>query len=106
ILLIAMALLNEWLVRTPLSEASEAASRNYAFTDMSLRNSEVVQAMGMLPGLLRRWSRDRNILLTKQTIASDTAATTTSIIRFLRLAMQSLILALGAYLVIERMTTV
>ena len=26
---------------------------------MSLRNAEVVQAMGMLPGLLKRWNRDR-----------------------------------------------
>jgi PrtD family type I secretion system ABC transporter len=38
--------------------------------------------------------------------ASDRAATTQSAIRFLRLAMQSLILGLGAYLVIERLTTV
>ena len=37
--------------------------------------------------------------------ASDRAATTSSIIRFLRLAMQSLILGLGAYLVVEREAT-
>ena len=36
--LIAMALINEWLVRRPLTEVNEAASRNYAFTEMSLRN--------------------------------------------------------------------
>ncbi|AMN43727.1 type I secretion system permease/ATPase [Rhodoplanes sp. Z2-YC6860] len=105
IILVLMALLNEHLVKGPLSEANEAASRNYGFTDMSLRNAEVVQAMGMMPGLLHRWSRDRNLLLDRQTQASDRAATTSSMIRFLRLAMQSLILALGAYLVIERMTT-
>jgi PrtD family type I secretion system ABC transporter len=105
-LLIGMALLNEWLIRTPLTEANEAASRNYGFTEMSLRNAEVVQAMGMMPGLLQRWTRDRNTVLERQTLASDRAATTSSIIRFLRLAMQSVILGLGAYLVIERMATV
>lgn len=104
--LVSMALLNEHLVKKPLAEANEAAARNYNFTEMSLRNSEVVQAMGMMPGLLHRWSRDRNLVLERQTIASDRAATTSSIIRFLRLAMQSLILGLGAYLVIERLTTV
>jgi ATP-binding cassette, subfamily C, type I secretion system permease/ATPase len=106
ILLILMALLNEWLVKPPLTEAGEVASRSYSFTEMSLRNTEVVRAMGMTEGLLRRWARDRNRMLERQVSASDRAATMQSIIRFLRLAMQSMILGLGAYLVIERLATV
>ncbi len=106
ILLVLMALLNEWIVKPPLTESSEAASRNYSFTEMSLRNTEVVRAMGMTEGLLRRWGRDRNRMLERQVAASDRAATMQSIIRFLRLSMQSLILGLGAYLVIERLATV
>src|SRR4029077_12516712 len=104
--LIVMALINEAVTKKPITEANEAATRNYSFTEMSLRNAEVVQAMGMMPGLLQRWSRDRNLTLERQSFASDRAATTSSIIRFLRLAMQSMILGLGAYLVIERLTTV
>ena len=106
ILLVLMALLNELIVKPPLTESSEAASRNYSFTEMSLRNTEVVRAMGMTEGLLRRWGRDRNRMLERQVVASDRAATMQSIIRFLRLSMQSLILGLGAYLVIERVATV
>jgi ATP-binding cassette, subfamily C, bacterial len=106
IVLVCMAFLNEWVVRPPLSESNEAATRNYNFTEMSLRNTEVVQAMGMTEGLLRRWARDRNRMLERQVTASDRAATMQSIIRFLRLAMQSLILGIGAYLVIERAATV
>jgi PrtD family type I secretion system ABC transporter len=106
ILLIVVAMLNEWLVKLPLTEAGEAASQNYSFTEMSLRNTEVVRAMGMTDGLLRRWARDRNRMLERQVSASDRAATMQSIIRFLRLAMQSMILGLGAYLVIERLATV
>ena len=105
VLLILMALLNEIFVGPPLTEANEAASRNYGFTEMSLRNWEVVQAMGMMGGLLRRWSRDRNRMLERQATASDLASTMQSSIRFLRLSMQSVILGLGAYLVIERLTT-
>ncbi|MGY8685638.1 type I secretion system permease/ATPase [Bradyrhizobium sp. UFLA05-153] len=105
IILVLMALLNEWVVKVPLSEANEAASRSYNFTEMSLRNTEVVRAMGMTAGLLRRWSRDRIRLIERQVTASDRAATMQSMIRFLRLSMQSLILGLGAYLVIERLTT-
>ena len=106
VLLVVMALVNEWLVRRPLTESNEAASRNYAFTEMSLRNWEVVQAMGMMGGLLQRWGRDRNRMLERQVNASDRAATMQSIIKFLRLSMQSVILGLGAYLVIERLATV
>jgi PrtD family type I secretion system ABC transporter len=106
IALVLMALVNEWVVKGPMNEATEAAAKNYAFTEMSLRNAEVVQAMGMGPGLLTRWSRDRNKMIERQSLASDRAATTSSIIKFLRLAVQSLILALGAWLVIERQITV
>ncbi|WP_027522686.1 type I secretion system permease/ATPase [Bradyrhizobium sp. Ec3.3] len=105
LILVATAVLNEWIVKPPLAEASEAASRSYSFTEMSLRNTEVVRAMGMTAGLLQRWSRDRNRMLARQVTASDRAATMQSLIRFLRLSMQSLILGLGAYLVIERLTT-
>ncbi len=106
ILLIILALLNEWVVKRPLGQSNEAAGRNYRFTEMSLRNTEVVQAMGMTAGLLRRWARDRDRMIELQALASDRAAMMSSIIRFLRLAMQSLVLGLGAYLVIERSATV
>lgn len=105
ILLVLMALLNEWIVKPPLTKSGEAASRNYSFTEMSLRNTEVVRAMGMTDGLLKRWGRDRNRMLERQVTASDRAATMQSAIKFLRLSMQSLILGLGAYLVIERLAT-
>ena len=105
VILILLAFLNELAVKSPLSEANEAASRNYVFTEMSLRNTEVVRAMGMTPGLLRRWSRDRIRMIERQVTASDRASTMQSLIRFSRLSMQSLILGVGAYLVIERLTT-
>ena len=106
IALVALAVFGQWRVQPPIAEASEIASRNYAFTEMSLRNAEVVQAMGMMPGLLKRWNRDRSRGLERQVLASDRAASNTSVIRFLRLSMQSLILGLGAYLVIERLVTI
>lgn len=105
IILILLALINELAVKSPLSEANEAASRNYIFTEMSLRNTEVVRAMGMTAGLLRRWGRDRIRMIERQVTASDRASTMQSLIRFSRLSMQSLILGVGAYLVIERLTT-
>jgi len=105
VILAILALINEWMVRRALKEANDASTRNYAFTDMSLRNAEVVRAMGMINGLLRRWSRDRNRMLERQLVASDRAATMSSIIKFVRMTLQSIILGVGAYLVIERMAS-
>jgi PrtD family type I secretion system ABC transporter len=105
LLLIMLALVNEWLVHSPLSAANAAAARNYGFTDMSLRNVEAIRAMGMTEGLLGRWSGDRHATLQRQVVASDRAAGMQSTVRFLRLTMQSVILGLGAYLVIERSAT-
>ena len=105
LLLVAMAVLNEYLVRVPLKQANDLATANYNFTEMSLRNAEVIRAMGMIDGLVRRWGRDRGLALRQQGQASDRAALMSGLIRFLRLTMQSLILGLGAYLVIERQIT-
>jgi ATP-binding cassette subfamily C protein len=105
LLLVAMALLNEWLVDKPLAGANAAAARAYSFTEMGLRNTEAIRAMGMTPGLLKRWSRDRDQMLGRQVVASDRSAAIQSVIKFLRLSMQSVILGLGAYLVIEHTVT-
>ena len=105
LILIAMAVLNEYMVRVPLKQANDLATANYNFTEMSLRNAEVIRAMGMIEGLVRRWGRDRGMALRRQGQASDRAALMSGMIRFLRLTMQSLILGLGAYLVIERQIT-
>jgi ATP-binding cassette subfamily C protein len=105
VILLGLALLNERLTGHILAEAGEAASRNYAFTEASLRNSHVIEAMGMIEGLLARWRLDRNLLLGAQGQASDRGAVLVSLIRFLRLTMQSLMLGAGAYLVIGREAT-
>src|SRR5262245_3891991 len=106
VVLVLMALCNEWLVRAPLREATNATARNYGFAETSLRNAEAIRAMGMTDGVLRRWASDRNRLLERQVVASDRAAVMQSMVRFLRLTMQSVILGLGAWLVIERNVTV
>jgi PrtD family type I secretion system ABC transporter len=105
VILVALAILNQWAVNRPLGEAAAASSKNYAFTDMSMRNAEVVLAMGMMGGLLKRWGRDRMRSLERQLVAADRSASFSGLIKFLRMAMQSLVLGLGAYLVIERMAT-
>jgi PrtD family type I secretion system ABC transporter len=105
VVLVVMAIVNEWLVRGPLTESNEAATRNYNFTEMSLRNAEVITAMGMLGGVLTRWGQERARAIERQVAAGDRASTMGSLIKVLRMTMQSLILGLGALLVIEQLAT-
>jgi ATP-binding cassette, subfamily C, bacterial len=105
VLLLGLAIANEIVLNKPLREANEAASRSHGFAEMSLRNAEVVVAMGMTDGVIRRWARDRKQFLDRQAIASDIASGIGGLIRFLRLSMQSLVLGLGALLAVERLVS-
>lgn len=70
------------------------------FVNSNLRNAEVIEAMGMLPNLMRRWYRLQARVLERQSIASDRAGTVVALTKFTRLTLQSGVLGLGAYLVI------
>jgi PrtD family type I secretion system ABC transporter len=81
---------------------NDAARRGYNFTDMALRNAEVVKALGMLPALTKRWQVDRLILIEGQAHASETAGKIGELIKFTRMLIQILVLALGAFLVLKQ----
>ncbi|MCF5826375.1 type I secretion system permease/ATPase, partial [Pseudomonas syringae] len=63
--------------------------------------AEAIQAMGMLEALRRRWFTVHGRFLALQNRASDTGAVISSISKALRLCLQSLVLGLGALLVIR-----
>ncbi|MDR0219376.1 MAG: type I secretion system permease/ATPase, partial [Enterobacteriaceae bacterium] len=99
--LIALAVLNQWLSRSPLAEANHLALRSANLASTNLRNAEVIEALGMLPVLRRRWFGLHERFLNFQRIASERSATITAITKTVRMALQSLILGLGGWLAIE-----
>src|SRR6185437_13094123 len=92
LILIGLALANEFATKRPLQVANEIAMRNYGFTESSLRNAEVIQAMGMQPGLTARWQRDRDQVMGYQAAASENGATWSANIKFARQFLQSFML--------------
>ena len=101
ILLIALAYINESVSRKPLSEAnSMAVSANQLATN-NLRNAEVIEAMGMLPNLMNRWFKMHGRFIELQGEASEKAGIIGGITKFSRISMQSLILGVGALLVLQ-----
>ncbi|MBI3144538.1 MAG: type I secretion system permease/ATPase [Pseudogulbenkiania sp.] len=101
VILFALAYLTEMSTRQPLAEANQAALASATFANNNLRNAEVIEAMGMLPAISTRWFTHYRHILELQTLASDRAARISAASRFVRIALQSLILGAGALLVIE-----
>ena len=99
--LLAFALLGKRLTDGPLEKASEANMLVNGYVHGKLRNSQVIEAMGMLDNLRHRWlGRHRQALLA-QHHAQDMGARMQSLTKFFRYVQQSVSLAAGAVLVIE-----
>jgi ATP-binding cassette, subfamily C, bacterial exporter for protease/lipase len=100
LILAFMALISDRVSRKPLAEANVAAVASNQYVNSNLRNAEVIEAMGMLPNLMRRWYQLQSRMLERQSTASDRAGTTVAFTKAFRLGLQSGMLGLGAYLVI------
>ncbi len=100
IILLIITLATEFLTRAPTKAASELGATRNAFLEASRRNAEVVQAMGMGGRLAERFSRVNTEYMQNQRRASDVAGGLGTLSRAVRLLIQSLVLGLGAYLVI------
>lgn len=101
IILVLLAIVQARAVQNSLKDANEAALRSYGFTDAALRNGEVVRAMGMLPTLGKAWARHRAITIERGAAAAEASNFYNDLIKFVRMGMQVLIVALGAYLILE-----
>jgi ATP-binding cassette subfamily C exporter for protease/lipase len=105
VLLIVLAYVNEVMTRKPLAEASTMAVASSNLATNNLRNAEVISAMGMLPNLMARWFKLHSRFLQLQAEASEKAGVVSALTKFVRIAMQSLILGLGALLVLDNKIT-
>jgi len=101
IVLVALAVVNEIVSKKPLAAAGTMAIESANLASNNLRNAEVIAAMGMLPHLMSRWFKLHSRFLQLQAEASEKAGMITSGTKFVRTSMQSLILGLGALLVLD-----
>ena len=102
ILLCIVAAFTERSTSKILSEANNISMATRGLLAKNLRNAEVIESMGMLGNIRQRWLTGALNVLDLQAIASSRAGLLTSLSKVIRLSSQSLILGLGAYLVIER----
>lgn len=105
LVLVAITWLNEKLAKSALDEAQKYSMQSQRDLSSHLQNAEVIEAMGMLGAIQRRWQALHSQEIGLQARASDRAAVMGNLTKFVRISMQSLSLGLAALLVLEGMMT-
>ncbi|TIY08366.1 MAG: type I secretion system permease/ATPase, partial [Mesorhizobium sp.] len=97
---VLLTVVAEVVARKPAARASETLVAQRLLADSGRRNAEVVQARGLSAQLGRRWNEISHLYLKNQEQLSDVVGAASSLSKTLRMALQSSVLGLGAYLVI------
>lgn len=105
LILAGVAVAIDLRTREPVRRMSGLAARRGALSEAGRRNAEVVAAMGMGPGLARIWGEVNGRYLAEQQTTSDVGGSLGSVSKFVRMVLQSGVLALGAWLVIDGQAT-
>lgn len=105
ILMVILAIANEKATSEKLQKANQLNNNVTGQVGSTLKNSEVIAAMGMSDDLRHRQERNSDEVLQLQTAASRSGGLITSMTKSLRIIMQSALLGLGAYLALQQEIT-
>ena len=103
--LFSMTLLTERASRAPARVAAQDAGMRSVMVEAQRRSSETITAMGMGTSVAQRWAGVNERYIVAVGRLSDVAGSYGSASKVLRLLLQSVILGLGAYLVIRQELT-
>lgn len=101
LVLLALAVYNERATGALQVEAGRLGNAAHQMADTSARNAEVVDALGMLGFMRQRWQLRQHQYLATLGDVNQRAAGTGAVVKFFRTFLQSAILGLGAYLVLQ-----
>lgn len=100
-LLICVTWLNQTLSRLPQIDAGQASVQSDRFSDQLKNDAETLQALGMSNAGFDRWQVSRRKALQNAISAAGVAGVFGSITKTFRLFLQSAMLGLGAWLVLQ-----
>ncbi len=98
VLLVGIALFNQWMTAGMLSESSQYTAKADAQAEALAHNAQVVNAMGMLNEGILQWGREQARAIIQQMQAQDRNFYISGISKFFRLVTQVAMLGWGAYL--------
>ena len=105
LILIALTFATERMTKEPSKQATALNAQRQAVAESTRRHAEVVQAMGMGGRLNQTWVYMSDQSLAAQQKLTNVAGTLGGSSKILRLLLQSLVLAVGALLVINNQAT-
>jgi PrtD family type I secretion system ABC transporter len=101
LLMLVLALANDFITRREIEALQKAAAGATRYLEASLQNAEVAQTLGMTDALIARWRlKNAEVTALQQPTATKSVAMA-ALTRTVRQAVQVLMLALGAWLVIS-----
>lgn len=105
LLLLVVALINQRITAKPFAEANLAQAKANMHLDSMSRNSQIINAMAMIPEAVTIWGRDTAASLIAQVRAQDRNIISASVSRAVRMLTQVGMLGWGAYLAIDGQIT-
>jgi ATP-binding cassette subfamily C protein len=105
IILITLTVVTEIKTRRPTRSAAQFAVARSALLEASRRNAEAITAMGMAGRISKRWYDLNRNFVAASGRASDVGGGLGAFSKVLRMLLQSAILAVGAWLVIDQQAT-
>lgn len=100
-----LGLLTERLTKSKLESANMLNTYSGEFFGASMRNASIVRSMGMIGSVATRWEAMNTKVIELQTRASHHAGLLHAISRSLRVGLQVVIYAVGAYLAVTHQST-
>jgi PrtD family type I secretion system ABC transporter len=101
-LMIGISYLNHKMTEASRKESSQTDGDAMSFAQYALAQGREVRSLGMLPAMISRWGAKTAASLVSGEQSTGTSATFYSIGRVLRQSVQVLIMAWGAYLVLNK----
>ncbi|WP_375260724.1 type I secretion system permease/ATPase [Palleronia sp.] len=96
---------NQWLSRHAQTEAILSSTRAQRMSEQIRTEAEMVRSLGMQDAAFSRWQRIRAAALDQSVRATETTGGFSSLTRTLRMFLQSLMLGVGAWLVLQEQMT-
>lgn len=103
--LVVLTLVNQRLTKKPQMEANIQTLRANRLSDEIMDETEIIQGLGMREASFDRWQKIRAEALQSSLQKADTGGTITASTKTLRMLLQSAMLGLGAYLVLQNQMT-
>jgi PrtD family type I secretion system ABC transporter len=101
VVLTTLTLVTQRLSRVATVAVAQSSGARATASEAVRRGSETIASMGMTQALSQRWRKTNDRYLTASTLVSDVVGTYGGVSKVIRLMLQSAMLGVGSYLVIQ-----